>query len=108
MQGKSSKNRDYILLDPIKDKTLLHIFNDLRKQQVVIFDYSEDKEKWKRVSRKIGVKCKDFNNLKNPFIFPTSSARWHNLGFVTRPKTTEIEIVPFKGKQKIIFNHKIF
>ena len=103
------KNRGYILLDPIKDKKLLPIFNELKNKPVVTYDYNNGKTKdWVRISGKIGMKCKELIDTKPPLMYPPSSSRPHNLGFITKPEDVELESVPFKGKQKIVYNRKIF
>jgi len=105
------KDKGYIILDPDNDKLLLNIFNDLIKKPLVVYDYKGKKDKWGSISRKIGLKCKDLFDEENPLnglMLPTSSARYHNLGFVTRPMKVEIAINPFKNKKKVLFNRKLF
>ena len=105
------KNKGHFYLDPVKDKTLLHIFTDLKTAQIVQFELNgkKEKQKWASVSRKIGIKCKDLINAKPPLLHPTSIARWHNIGFITRPEDIDIEIKPALSKQKkIVLTRKIF
>lgn len=102
------KNKGFIFLDPLKDKSLLHIFNDLKEQQTVVFDYNGKKDTWKHISIKIGVKCKKLMEIKDPLLFPSSTARNHKLGFVTRPKDVKVEIIPVGKKMKVLFDRKYF
>lgn len=102
------KNKGFIFLDPFEDKSLLHIFNDLQKQQTVIFDYNGKKDIWSSISKKIGVRCKKLIDIDEPLLFPTSISRYHNLGFVTRPMDVKIEIIPIGKKRKVLFDRKNF
>jgi len=102
------KNKGFIILDPFEDKSLLHIFNDLQTQQTVIFNYKGKKDIWSSISKKIGIRCKELIDLDDPLFFPTSSSRYHNLGFITRPKDVEIGIIPNGKKIKVLFDRKNF
>lgn len=108
------KDKGFVILDPTKDgkyfKTLLHIFNDLQKQQTVEFPYNgqKGKQKWILTSRKIGCMCKELIDIKPPLFWGTSTSRPHNKGFINMPPDVELKIIPFRGKQKIIFSRKIF
>lgn len=105
------KNRRCIVIDPLTDKTLVHIFNDLQNVECVPFCYEGDdrrKKTWESVSRKIGVKCKELINADPPFLFPVSNSRYHRMGFVTRPPSTDIAVEPFGKELKIWFQRKHF
>lgn len=103
-----AKNKGFVLIDPVKDKTMFHVFNDLIEQQTVVFDYDGHEEAWGSISRKIGVRCKKLMGGDDPLFYPTGSARYHKLGFITRPKNVKV-IKKDHGKQKkFIFSRKIF
>jgi hypothetical protein len=106
-----AKKKNYIIIDPFKDKTMYHIFTDLQNEQIVPFNYNKKVQEWQNVSRKIGKRCKKLINDENPedgFLYPTSTSRWHKVGFVGRPKKSKVSIIPHGKKKKVVFNRRIF
>lgn len=101
-------NKGCIKLDPVKDAKILDIFRDLKNSPTVVVDYKDDKSLWGSISRKIGVKCKNLIDRKEPLFYPTSTAKNHSMGFVHRPLDVNIEIVDYTKYSKILFNRKIF
>jgi len=103
------KNKGFIILDPIKDKSVFHMLKDLVDSQVATMEYDNDnKDLWIKVSSKIGRRARPLIELDPPLLFPPSTSRWHNMGFITRPKNVEVIIRPKGNKRTIIFNRKIF
>lgn len=102
------KNKGIIFLDPIEDKTLLHIFNDLQNQQYAMMDLREYPDAWHEASTKIGIRCKKLIENKPPLLEPPVMSRTNRKGFVIKPLDIDIIIEPFGTKRKIIFNRKIF
>ena len=104
------KDKGFIILDPIKDKDIFPIFNELKTKQVVP-KIIEDKEKWRLASAKIGRRCKhliDFEEPENGLFYPPSVSRSSNMGFIQRPLSVDVEIIDFRKLKKIIFSRKIF
>lgn len=102
------KNKGIIFLDPIKDKTILHIFNDLQKQPYATIDLREHSLAWQKASKKIGLRCKKLISMDEPLLEPPVTSRYDRKGFVIKPYDVDIIIEPFGKKKKIIFNRKIF
>lgn len=107
-----SKKKGFILINPYTEKEMLRIFNDMMETQVVPIQIKKmEKGRWQRISSQIGKRCKhliDIEEPRNGLIFPPSTNRWMNIGFISRPKQVEIEIIDFKKHKKIIFNRKLF
>lgn len=107
-----SKEKGFILVNPFTEKEMLRIFNDLMKTQVVPVQIKKmEKGRWQRISGQIGKRCKSLIDIEEPtdgLMFPLSMSRGMNIGFVSRPKQVEIEIIDFKKQKKIIFNRKLF
>lgn len=96
-----------LFIDPVKDKNLLPIFRDLKESQVSVYDCNE-KNNWINISTKIGVKCKKLIDEENPFLFPPSKARYHKMGFITRPPNIDVDMEKYGKKIKVTFNKRIF
>ena len=103
-----SKNKGIIFLDPIEDKTILHIFNDLQEQPYAIMDLQKQQEAWHKASTKIGLRCKDLIESKPPFLEPPVMSRTKRKGYVIKPHDINISIESFGKKKKIVFNRRIF
>lgn len=101
------KNKGIIFLDPIEDKTILHIFNDLQNQPYVSIDLQEYPAVWQKASTKIGVRCKKLIENKPPLLEPPVMSRTKRKGFIIKPFDINIIMKPFGNKKKIIFNRKI-
>lgn len=102
------KNKGIIFLDPIEDKTIFHIFNDLQNQPYAIIDLQEHSDAWHKASTKIGLRCKKLIESKPPLLEPPVMSRTKRKGFIIKPHDVNIVIEPFGKKKKIIFNRKIF
>jgi hypothetical protein len=103
-----AKNKGIIFLDPIEDKTILHIFNDLQNRSYTSMDLHIYPDEWHRASTKIGIKCKELIESKPPLLEPPVMSRTRRKGFVIKPFDVDVIIEPFGKKKKIIFNRKIF
>ena len=102
------KNKEIIILDPIKDKICLQMLNDMVHEQVSKLEYGNNKDLWTKTSRKIGRIAKPLIELEDPLIYPASTSRYHNIGFWARPKNVNVKITPFGKKRKVVLSRKIF
>lgn len=92
------------------DKTLLHIYNDLKNYGKMDFPYNgkKEKEQWKHISSKIG---KHRDDLEDGMLIGPATNRYQGIGVVQTGKNIVIEDIKkgnftefqFKFKEQRIF-----
>lgn len=98
-----------LILDPDEDPIALQLMNDITNDGLAVYDYNnEKKQKWVKVSSKIGRKADKLIKDKPPFLYPPSTSRTNQLGFINKPKGIDVSKENFGSKIKFIFQRKIF
>ena len=100
------KNKGCFIIDPFEDKVMDRIFNDLLDYPVVEYDPDVHGGDWFRVSKKIGIRCKEV--IDKGLMNPTTVARTRNINIISIPKGSSIETERIGKKKKILLNRKIF
>ena len=102
------RNKRTIIVDPVKDSIINPILNDLIKNGKAIYEYKGKTEKWIKASGKIGSKAKKLIHEKPRMLYPPSTSRPHQMGFIILPDGVNVTKKQYGKKIKYIFNRKIF
>jgi len=97
-----------VIVDPKDDPMMLQLINDVYMDGLAVFNYKDEPDRWRGVSGKIARRIKHLTDGEEPFLYPVSTSRYKQMGFITKPKNVTCEKQPFGDKFKFVFHRKLF